>query len=120
MPTSDALTGLGLPPQLAEVLGGNPSKVTGVGTAQVGAGKGLTKNLEMSVAAGQTAVILKSVLMEPIYVFNAASTATAALVFPPVGHTMNGSLNASVSVAQNKGAILWQYKPTFWASVLSA
>lgn len=119
MPTQDALMGLGMPAQQAEQLGGNPSVVNGTGTAQVGAGKILTKNAELNTSGGQTAVILpNSDVMQPYYVVN--PDATTGLVFPPVGHYMNGTQNASLSVAQNKAAIIWQYKPSYWAAVVLA
>lgn len=116
--TSDALLGLGMPAQLAALLGANPSVVNGTGTAQAGAGKVLTRNAELNTSGGQTAVVIPNTgVMEPYFFVN--PDATAALVFPPVGHTLNGTLNASLSVAQNKAAIIWQYKPTFWCSVLT-
>lgn len=119
MPTSDALMGFGTPGPVAELLGANASIVNGTGTAQVGAGKILTKNVELNTSGGQTAVILpNSGVMDAYFVVN--PDATTGLVFPPVGHTMAGTLNASASVAQNKAAILWQYKPTFWTYVLLA
>lgn len=118
MSTSDELMGHGMPAQLANALGANPSIVNGTGTAQVGAGKVLTRNAELNTSGGQTAVVLQNVIMMPYYIVN--PDATTGLVFPPVGHTMAGTLNGSLSVAQNKAAIVWQYKPTFWSYVLLA
>lgn len=126
MPTADALLGLGMASQQAELIGGNPSsRGAGVGTAQVGAKTILSKNNEVTPTAGQTAYILpNSHVFQDYHIYNSAATAVAALVFPPVGHTMNGTLNGSVNggtgIPQNKSAIIWQYKPTFWASVLTA
>jgi hypothetical protein len=119
MPSGDALMGVGFPAHQADLLGGNPSIVNGTGTAQVGAGKVLTKNVELNTSGGQTAVIIPNGdICQPYFFTN--PDATTGLVFPPVGHTMNGTLNASVSVAQNKSAIVWQYKPGFWTSILTA
>lgn len=120
MPTSDALTGLGMPPLLAKHIGANPSIVNGTGTAQVGAGKILTKNIELNTSGGQTAVIMPSDanVMDEYFIFN--PDATTGLVFVPVGHTLNGTLNGSLSVAQNKAAVMWQYKPSNWCSILTA
>lgn len=122
MPTATALMGLGMAAQPAELLGGEPSaRGAGVGTAQVGAKTILSKNSEVTPTAGQTAYILpNSNVFQDYHFYNSAATAVTALIFPPVGHTMNGTLNASVSVAQNKTAIIWQYKPNFWAAVISA
>lgn len=119
MPTADALMGLGMPAQLSEVLGGNPAIVNGVGTAQATAGKILTKNSELNTSSGQTAVRLPNTgVMEPYFVVN--PDAESGLVFPPVGHYLNGALNTSQTVAQDKNAIYWQYKVGYWASVILA
>ena len=48
-------------------------------------------------------------------------TATTGLVFPPSGCTIDqGSANASVSVAQNKGRIIRRMTATAFNSILSA
>lgn len=118
--TSDALMGHGLPAQVAAMLGGNPSQLTCVGTAQATAAIFKTKNVELVTAGGATACIPPSIfpVMENIKIFN--PTATSALVFVPVGHTLAGTLNGSVTLAQNKALELYQYKPKFWAYNLSA
>ena len=121
MSTAEALMGHGLPAQLAEDLGATPSAIgAGVGTAQTGAKQFLSKNSEITPTAGNTAYLVQNTLMNPVYLYNSAATAVTGLVFVPSGHTLNGSLNASLSVAQNKAAIMWQYKAKFWASVLTA
>lgn len=121
MATADALMGLGMPAQQAEQLGGNPSaRGPGVGTAQVGAKTVISKNTELTPTAGQTAYVLPNALFQDFQLYNSAATAVSALVFPPVGHTLNGSLNASLTIAQNKAAIMWQYKPSFWTSIVAA
>jgi len=116
-----ALMGLGLPGELAAIVGADYQLVVGIGTAQVGARSIVGDNAELNVSVGQTAVILPFVqaVAEPVFAFNSSSTATSALVFVPVGHTLNNTLNASLAVPQNKAAIFWQYKPKFWASILS-
>ena len=120
--SADALTGLGLPVQLANLLGGNPSQLTCVGTAQSGAAVIKSKNTELVAVTSQTACIFPTDagVMEPYNIVNPAAAATTALVFVPSGHTVAGSLNGSVSISQNKSAIIWQYKPKFWAAVVSA
>lgn len=120
--TSDALMGLGMPAQLAALMGANPSVITAVGTTQTGGAPVVkSRNTEVITAGGAQAVVLPAGagVMEPYFIANQAN-ATAALVFVPAGHTLNGSLNGDLSVAQFKGVILWQYKPKFWASLLSA
>lgn len=117
-----ALMGLGLSGELAGIIGADYQLAVGVGTAQVGAKALIGDNVELSVSVGQTAVVLPTVqaIAEPVFTANASATATSALVFVPVGHTLNGALNASLAVPQNKAAIFWQYKSKFWASILSA
>jgi hypothetical protein len=117
--TADALTGLGMPAQLAVILGANPHSLTTILTAQATAAKVLSRNTELVTASGQTAARIPSGIgvMEPYFFFN--KNADTALVFPPVGDTLNGTLNASVSIAQNKACIVYQYKKGFWASILT-
>lgn len=128
--SADTLMGLGLPAQLAQLLGGNSSQLTCVGTTQ-GSGPVIkSTNTELVVVAGQTACILpatpdNSNVMVPYNIVNPAAGANAALVFVPVGHTagaagLNGNLNGGTGIPQNKSMIAWQYKPKFWAFVLSA
>jgi hypothetical protein len=122
MPASsdDNLVGFGMNPIQASMLGANPVAVAGVGTSQTGAATLKGKSCELTTSGGQTAFIIPAVrgMQEPQHVFT--SSATTALVFVPVGHTLNGTLNGSLSVAQNKAAILWQYNKGFWASLLAA
>lgn len=120
MPTADDLAGIGFPGEQAEILGANPQTIAGVGTAQVGAAKILSKNVELTTAGGATAAVLPAAakINQPHYVV--VTTATAGLVFVPLGHSLNGSLNGSLSIAQNKAAILYQYKRNNWTAILSA
>lgn len=118
--TSDALMGLGMPAQLAALLGGNPSVLVCAGTTQGTAATVKTKNVELTAAGGATGVIPPAIfpVMENILFFN--SSATTAVIYVPVGHTLNGSLNGTLNLLQNKAAYIYQYKPKFWASNLTA
>lgn len=82
--------------------------VTGVGTAQVGAAA-LTGFINIvTTAVGQTAVILPALSASASPILVRVTSATAALVFPPAGGTINGgSVNASFSVAQNKPTLFY-------------
>lgn len=116
--SEDELTGLGMAPQLAFLVGDNPNKQSGVGTTQTGATLILNNMVELSAASSQTAFILQHVeLNMPVFCTN--PSATTAVVFCPSGATLNGSLNGSLSIAQNKSAVFWEYKKGFWTSVLS-
>lgn len=109
MPQTSDLTGLGMSPGLASLLGNSPQTIAGVGTTQTTGAKigGLHLNL-LGPTGGQTAFTLLNTVKTgtPIWLFN-TSGATAALVFPPSGGNINGgSTNASISIAANKGAML--------------
>lgn len=86
----------------------SPDAVTGVGTAQVGAAA-LTGAINVvTTSVGQTAVALPGTYPVGSPILVRTNTATAALVFPPVGGSINGgSANASFSVAQNKPTIFY-------------
>lgn len=124
MPTSDSLTGLGMPPQLAASLGANPAKISGIGTTQTGAAVLISRNVELNSQSTATAFVPPSTaaINEPYFLINSQST--TALVYVPSGHTLSsvtsGGSNGHVSVAQNTSCIMWQYKPKFWAVNLSA
>lgn len=119
--TSD-LTGVGMAPQQAERLGlSSLTTIAGVGTAQSGAANINVNNVLATTTAGQTAFVLpeSAELEVPYFVTN--STATAALVFPPSGGTINaGSANASVSIAQNLARMFIRKSATRWVSFLTA
>lgn len=113
--TSDALTGLGMPPQLAALIGGNPSALTTAGTTSGTAVTIKSKNTELVTAGSQTGAIFPSTVgvAEPYFITNAA--ATTGVVYVPTGHTFNLSgAPTSVNIAQFKSAIIWQYKPKLW------
>jgi hypothetical protein len=101
---------------------GVSTAVTGVGTAQVG-GAALTGAWNVvTTSVGQTAVVLPASYppMTPIVV--RVTSATAGLVFPNSGGTINGgSANASLSVAQNKPCILMVAEDGLtWVGVIGA
>jgi hypothetical protein len=110
------MMGLGMPSALANLVGESiPAAVAGVGTAQSGA-PSLTGTInQVTTASGQTAVVLPSTqpLGTAVHVY--VSTATAALVFPPVGGAINElSANASTSVAQGRLASFVRVSATKW------
>lgn len=122
MPLKVDLMGTGLPSQQAVLLGFDPlTTQAGVGTAQSGASPIISNNILATTTAGQTAFVLPAdaVLEVPYIVTN--STATAALVFPPSGGTINAaSANASVSIAQNLARMFIRKSATRWVSFLTA
>ncbi len=120
MASSSALVGLGVPPQLADVLGFEPSTVTGTGTTQGGAALIKSQNAEMVTAAGQTAAILPADRPVGVPFIVNCPTATSGVVFVPVGAYLNGTQNGSLTIAQNKAAMFFQYKQGYWVSILTA
>jgi len=116
-----ALTALGTPPVVADLIGDNISQsLAGVGTAQSGATL-LTGSVNtVTTASGQTAFILKAHNAGRTVVV-ANTSATTALVYPPTGATIQGgAANASFSVAQNKTALFWYITPLIIVANLSA
>lgn len=120
MPTQDDLMGLGMAAQLSEVLGANPNVLTTTGTAQGTAALMKSRNQELLTAASQTGAILSTTaaIMRPHFIVN--PTATTAVIYAPSGQTLGGTLNGSFNLAQNKAAIVWQYKKGFWTYVVLA
>lgn len=119
--SSDALMGLGMPPQLSALMGGNPSALTTAGTSSTTAATIKSKNTELVTAGSQTGGIIPATagVMEPYFITNAA--ATTGVIYVPSGHTFNVSgTPQSVSLAQYKSIILWQYKPKNWCYVILA
>lgn len=118
--TADALMGLGMPAQLSSVIGANPHNLTCAGTAQTTAAVLKSRNSQITTAGGATGAIPPSNagVMEPYFIVN--TTATSGVVYVPVGHTLFSTANGSITIAQNKAAILWQYKASNWAYIILA
>ena len=116
MATETDLAGLGLPPFLAAKLGYQFSNIIGVGTTQSGAPTILSKNVTVQSATGASAVILNpnADVGTQYWVANPGTigSATSALVYVPVGHTLNNGTNAIINqpytLAAYSAVILWQ------------
>ena len=120
MPEATDLMGLGMESHMANILGNDDSIVTCAGTTQAAATLIKTTNVEFSASGGATGAILSATLPIGSPVYGITTSSTAAIIYCPVGHSMNTSLNGSLSLAQNKAAVLIQYKKGFWSSVLTA
>lgn len=119
MATSDDLTGLGMPFQISAELGYNPTNLTGLGTAQVGAAPTLSKNVYINAQTGQTAVAIGGTpkIGTPHWFTNGTVSNSSALVFVPVGHNLNGSLGTTpFTLAQNTFVMLQQVNLKNWYS----
>jgi hypothetical protein len=116
------MMGLGMPAALANLTGESiPAPVAGATTAQATATP-LTGTInQVTTAVGQTAVLLPSTQPLGTAVKVYVSTATAALVFPHVGASINeGAANASFSVAQAKFTSFVRVSATKWLAQLGA
>jgi hypothetical protein len=109
------LTGLGMPVQLAELVGAPVNALTCTGTSQTTAATVISRNTELVTSASNTGAVLPTTakIMNP-YFFTSQATATGAVVYVPVGHTLNGTINTGVAIAQFGSAIVWQYKTKNW------
>ena len=115
------LTGIGWPGAWAEAEGHTIGTLAGIGTAQSGAARISNTMTLVTTSSGQTAVVLPAnmPLASPYFVYN--NSATAALLFPPSGCTIdNGSANASVSIAQNRGRMVIRVSATAFITVYGA
>ena len=118
MPTSDDLLGYGMGPFLAGLLGNPVQSINGAGTTQITATAINTHMAEVTGAGSATGVILPSAakIGTPYYV--ASIGATAAKIWPPVGHTLNGSLNTGVTMsAQYATGIFIRMGGNRWYSI---
>ncbi len=121
MSTTQDLMGLGMPGPLASRLGNTPVTQAGTGTTNTGATLIQGPLTNATTAGGATAFILPAgaSLGRQFMFFN--SSATTALVFPPVGGNFNGgSTDASFSVAQNKFVFFVRLSANNWVSNLTA
>jgi hypothetical protein len=95
---------------------------TCTGTTQ-GAGVSVAPNRTylLTTSAGQTAATISSAMPIGSVLEAHCITATTALLFPPTGCTIDqGSANASVNIAQNKGRIIRRTGATTFHTILSA
>ncbi len=120
MPGSDDLMGLGVPPLVADALGNDDLIVTCAGTSQATATLIRTTNSEFSAASSQTGAIMPTVAKVGTPYYTYTSSSTAAVVYPPVGHTLNGTVNLGLTLAQFKSAYFLQYRKGLWSANVTA
>lgn len=100
-----------------------PTAATCVGTAQGGSSPTLLANRAylLTTAGGATAATIDSSVPIGGTLEAYTITATTALLFPPSGCTIDqGSADASVNIAANKGRIIRRTSATAFNTILSA
>jgi hypothetical protein len=117
------LTGLGVAPAVAEraPLVCRVRSLTGVGTAQGGSSPVVNSGdfVMLTTAGGATAATLSSSFPVGETAWVATITATTGLLFPPSGCKFdNGSTDASTSIAQNKGRLVYRATTTLFYTIL--
>lgn len=129
MVDSRNLVGLGVPPQVAETLGGTPATIAGTGTTQAAAAAINTKSAILNAQSSNTAFYLPTAtaatiaartLFAPYYLNYGTISAASPIVFVGVGGTMNGVLNGSVTLASGQAMIAWQVASGQYYSVKTA
>ena len=118
------LMGLGVPAEVAKRIGMTPTAITCAGTssqANATAVASQVKCLILSAASSSAnGAVLSSSVGQGEFITASNAGSTTALVYCPSGFTMNGTSNGSVSIAQNKAAIIWRTSATAFVSVLTA
>jgi len=118
MPTREDLNGLGMPPGLASLLGNSPQAINGAGTTQATATAILTTLCSVTASGGATGAILPPDAKIGTPYFVTSVSGTAAKIWPPVGHSLNGSLNTGVTFsAATASGIFIQMSSKQWFTI---
>lgn len=123
MPTADDLVGLGVQPTLASAIGNQPNSLGCLGTTQGTAAVIKTHNTELVPSSSQTGAVFQAAAKvgTPHYFFNAQST--SAVIYVQTGDSLQGTVNGTFTLAQNKAAILMKYKVSgtagLWSVIIS-
>lgn len=90
MPSSQDLMGTGMPSMQADLLGYDPQAVTATGTTQATAAAIRSEMPQITATGGATGAILPSDAKIGSPFFVSSIGGTAAKIYAPVGHTLNG------------------------------
>lgn len=121
MSLATTLMAVGIPAEQANRLGYEDRvPLDGNGTTQAGATEiiATNTNIAMGTSVGDTAFILpaEAELFQPYFLLN--TTADTALIFPPVGDTIDAeALNASVSAPLDTARVIWRVEEGRWVSL---
>lgn len=117
MATEQDLTGLGIPPAVALLLGLTPQTLAGTGTTQATAAAILKAMPVCTAASSNTGVILPAGAAVGTPYFVVALGSTALVVYCPVGHTLNGTTNGKATYSASPGlAIFIKTGSTTWVT----
>lgn len=123
MPLSTTLMAVGIPAEQANRLGYEDRvPLDGNGTIQATATEIVANNTNVALgtSVGDTAFRLPAdaEYFQPYFALN--TNAETALIFPPVGDTIDsGALNASVSIAEDTARIFQRVEEGRWVSILT-
>ncbi len=115
MATEQDLVGLGTAPELASLLGITPQVIAGAGTTQATATP-ILETLAVATASGSnTGVRLPTGARVGVPYFVISTGGTALVVYPPVGHSLNGTANGTGTFQAVTGmAIFIRINATAW------
>ncbi len=117
MPSEQDLVGIGVTPELARLLGLTPQTIAGLGTTQATAAP-IYKTLALVTAAGSAtgAILPSGAPLNTLFVVVGIGS-TAPVVYAPVGHSMNGTLNGKATFSASPGvAIFIRTSSTAWVT----
>ena len=129
MPDATALTGVGIPAQVANILGDVPAVLAAAGTTQGGAVQVLSNNTSINAQSSKTGVFLPTstqatapdvFLYTPYYLNYSTLSAASPIIYVGVGGYLNGTLNGSVTIAAGQTVIAWQQSAGVYYSVKTA
>lgn len=121
MPLAKDLIGIGVPPGMAQGIGGQGATgLTATGSSQGTALALVASNNQVTTTAASTGVILPAVQGgEEVWVYNGGASSLS--VYPPTGAAINsGAANAAFAVATTKSAVFKFVSSTVILANLSA
>lgn len=121
MTTAVDLMAFGMGGELSRRLGQTPTTLVTTGTTQATAALVLSRLVTLTTAGSQTGAIVQAAsAIGTEYIFS-NPTATSAIVYAPVGHTLNGGASTTgLTLAQNKCCRLIQMSKGVWVTILTA
>ncbi|HET9285685.1 MAG TPA: hypothetical protein VFR24_27350 [Candidatus Angelobacter sp.] len=116
MPQGSDLLANGMRPELAVLLGNQPTSIAATGTVQATAALLITTLTEVTASVGATGVIVPATapIGSPYFVY-AKSGGSAGVVYVQSGQTLNGVTNGTFTIASGTLGLLIQTSLNNWA-----